>query len=131
MGIKLHLPRREFGSRSVSEFIVSCRADGGIPQFKTSYAGEEFESDSEPAVMGVCYSGGRQPGVVFTDVPEEEVDLMEKRSGDWRRLIREHGTPSQVEETREASLSFPTYAFSPSEEELKEEAEKSGIGEVR
>ena len=76
----------------VKEFIEGCLADGGIPMFKDRYAGKRFEIDGKPAVLAVCYAGrGFYPNHEwFKDVPEEDIGLIESKTGEWRDLLRKH-----------------------------------------
>lgn len=97
-GIKLHLPRMKWNKDSVLSYIEACRKDKGLPIFKTKFAGIEFEIDRKPAVMAVCWAGNDLVGsVVFTDVPKEDIELLEEGVGDWRRLVKKYA-PEKLSE---------------------------------
>ena len=73
----------------VKDFIEGCLADGGIPMFKDRYAGKRFEIDGKPAVLAICYAGrGFYPDHQwFKDVPEEDIELIESKTGEWRDFL--------------------------------------------
>lgn len=72
---------------NVGTWIKACREAGGIPVFRTKYAGERIYVDGEPAVLAVCYgSEGRVPSVWFKNVPPSDYGLIEREIGEWREL---------------------------------------------
>ena len=89
----------EWEPRKVVDWIVECRRDEGIPMFKTKFAGLHFKVDTEPAVMAICWGGHNgAPTVMFTNVPRNDLKLIEEGIGDWRRLILKYGTRLDIEE---------------------------------
>jgi len=94
--IRIHLLREKWSPRSVVKYIIACRRDEGVPMFFTKFAGIPFKIEDKPAVMVKCWAGfGRVESIVFTDVPHEEVLLIEERIGDWRMLLERFGTPEE------------------------------------
>jgi hypothetical protein len=98
--VVVHLPRYQWTPESVSDAILSCRAQAGVPIFKTKYAGEPFESPGLPGkfVMFTCWGGtGPEISRLFYGVPDEDFRLMESRVGDWKWLQEKYGPkPSPV-----------------------------------
>lgn len=82
---------------SVKDFILNCRADEGIPMFKTKFGG--LRVWGKHGVLAVCWGGhgNAKDSVVFTDVPDEDIKLIEEGFNDWRRLLQKYGTPKDVE----------------------------------
>lgn len=90
----------KWNPKTVTEWILACRRDEGIPMFKTKFAGLQFSIKNKPAVLAVCWGGhDTAPSVMFTHVPHNDLKLIEEGIGDWRRLIEKYGTE---EEKREA-----------------------------
>jgi hypothetical protein len=83
--IELHVPRKKWSPEEVKSFVVACRTQGGVPMFRTRYAGERFRGDG---VMAICYAGPLMT-TVFEDVPPEEIEKMEKMVGEWKLLAPE------------------------------------------
>ena len=79
---------------NVKRFILECRADGGIPMFRTHYAGIPFEYAGQRAVVAICWGGyGRAPdSVLFFNVPEDIIKELEREKGDWKFLLLRYGT---------------------------------------
>jgi hypothetical protein len=83
--IKLHGPRKEWSPQAVKEFIYTCRAGGGIPMFKTGFGGIRFEDGR--TVLAICYAPEKPiDSKVFVRVPQEEIQELEHRVGDWKYL---------------------------------------------
>ncbi|HDO19246.1 MAG TPA: hypothetical protein ENG74_00810 [Thermoplasmatales archaeon] len=96
-------------NRYVGDFIYQCRRDGGVPMFKTKYAGKRFEIGSKPAVLGICY-GGRgmaKDSQWFKNIPEHELELVERETGEWRELAIRHLPWEKAEELAMMNLSEP------------------------
>jgi hypothetical protein len=94
MGVVVHLPRYEWTPKNVTDAIMSCRAQGGVPIFMTKYAGEPFESPGLRGkfVMFKCWGGtGPEISRLFYGVPEEDFRMMEERVGDWKWLQEKYG----------------------------------------
>jgi len=91
---------------NIADYIVACRQDGGIPIFKTRYAEEPLRTVSgERAVLALCWAGkGSIEGKWFVNVPEEDIERMERELGDWRFLIEEYGEPDQIRKAYEAKV---------------------------
>jgi len=77
----------EWNPKTVLNFIKTCRSHGGIPAFRTRYAGARLKLDHGYKVIGICLGGGDEEPVDFINVPEEIVDELEERVGDWRYLF--------------------------------------------
>ena len=92
-------PTEKWNPRTVVDWILACRADEGIPMFKTGYAGLKFAVANKPAVLGICW-GGRNtaPSVLFTHVPHDDLELIEEGIGDWRKLIDKYGSEKEKRE---------------------------------
>lgn len=96
-------------NRYVGDFIYQCRRDGGVPMFKTKYAGKRFEIGNKPAVLGICY-GGRgmaKDSQWFKNIPEHELELVERETGEWRELAIRHLPWEKAEELAMMNLSEP------------------------
>lgn len=93
-GIVLHLPRFKYTPEEVILFIKRCLDANGVPTFRTKYAGRPFEVDGKRAVVVMCWGGeglNKEPfSRVFYDVPEEDYQIMEKLSGEWRYLFEKY-----------------------------------------
>ncbi|MBW2672721.1 MAG: hypothetical protein JRD89_04785 [Deltaproteobacteria bacterium] len=91
MSITLHGIRYKWEKDAVVDFILSCREQGGIPIFKTRFANVSLGVDGKPAVLAVCWGGmGPELSRVFTDVPSEIREEMEKRASDWLWLLERY-----------------------------------------
>lgn len=82
----------------VEEFIEGCLDDGGIPMFKNRYAGRRFEVDGKPAVLAICYGGrGRyKDSQWFKNVPEKDIDIIEKETGEWKEFLERRTHESDI-----------------------------------
>ena len=81
--ITLHGVRRKWDPREATEFIYLCRAKGGLPMFRTGYAGVEFDR----RVLAVCYAPREHvPSMVFEEVPPEIMGTLRRAVGDWKIL---------------------------------------------
>lgn len=63
-------------------FIEVCEKRGGIPMFRTRYAGQRFPDPEHPGkymVLGICYGHEipRLKGVWFDNVPLDDVERLE------------------------------------------------------
>lgn len=77
-------------SESMPKWLKQCIKSGGLPVFRTRYAGARWGEDM---VMAVCYGEEEPPlsGGFFTGVPKEDVEKMEKEAGDWRWIVEKYG----------------------------------------
>lgn len=101
----------KWSPETVREFILGCRKDEGIPMFKSLYAKHPILFNGKPAVLAVCW-GGRgkfRDSFFFTDVPEDDLKLIEGMTGDWRFLIRKYGTKKDVIEAESHGVYIPGY----------------------
>lgn len=92
-GIILHLPRYKYSPEQVILFIKRCLDAGGVPTFRTKFAGRPFEVEGKKAVVVMCWGGeaNKEPfSRVFYDVPEEDYQIMEKLSGEWKYLLEKY-----------------------------------------
>lgn len=71
-------------------WIKQCIMGGGLPMFRTRYAGARWDDNM---VMAICYGDEEPPlsGGFFKDVPEEDVKKMEEAAGDWRWIVEKYG----------------------------------------
>jgi len=96
--IELHLLREKYTPVTVLRFIKRCLDAGGVPMFRTRYAGEPFEVDGKRAVVAICYGARGKAGVIgrfpysriFFDVPEDIYILMETTHGEWKYLVEKY-----------------------------------------
>lgn len=80
-------PVVEWNKENLEKAIEGCRADGGIPMFLTTYAGEDLTIGGKPASLMKCWGGrGNFSHVMFVDVPKDDFKVMKERSGDWHFL---------------------------------------------
>lgn len=80
------LPKVEYKPEEVVKFIKECIDAKGLPVFRTRYAGNRFEVEGKPAVVASCFGGikEKEPQTrVFYNVPEKDIELMERFTGDW------------------------------------------------
>jgi hypothetical protein len=80
------LPKVEYKPEEVVKFIKECIDAKGLPVFRTRYAGNRFEVEGKPAVVVSCFGGikEKEPQTrVFYNVPEKDIELMERFTGDW------------------------------------------------
>ena len=91
---------------NIADYIVACRQDGGLPFFRLSYAGQPLvTTDGRRTVLGICWAGkGSIEGKWFVNVPEEDIERMERELGDWRFLIEKYGEPDQIRKAYEAKV---------------------------
>jgi len=75
---------------TVGKWVKECIMGGGLPMFRTRYAGARW---GENMVMAVCYGEEEPPlsGGFFIDVPEEDIERMERETGDWRWIVEKYG----------------------------------------
>ena len=93
------MPKRVLPWRpdSVVDFIKECLDAGGLPMFRTSYAGARLSHGGEPAVLAVCYmAADRVPSTLFYGVPVEDLVEMERETGDWKIILAKYGTDEDV-----------------------------------
>jgi len=99
--MRTKLPKEKWTPSSVKEFILACRRDEGIPMFKTKYGGIPFMIDHSNAVIAICWAGrDAVDSKVFTDVPGEDLKLLEEGYGDWRRILHKYGTAEEIAEAK-------------------------------
>ena len=91
---------------NIADYIVACRADKGLPFFKTRYAGQPLmTADGRRVVLGICFGGeGTIEHRWFVNVPKEDIELMEAAYGDWKSLIHKYGNPDQIRKAFEAPV---------------------------
>ena len=70
---------------TVLNFIDRVRGAGGIPFFRTKYAGQPIRADSHYAILGIAY-GADIPSVLFVEVPELDWWYCELAGGEWKEL---------------------------------------------
>jgi hypothetical protein len=108
--ITTHLPFEEWEPRKVVEWILACRKDEGIPMFKSRFAGVPFKIDKENAVMSICWAGHDGVGsIMFKNVPESDLKLIEEGVGDWRKLITKYGSSKEIEEAESYGIYIKGY----------------------
>jgi hypothetical protein len=75
----------------IGEWIEKCIRSGGLPMFRTRFAGARWDDDK---VLAVCYGEEEPPisGGFFTGVPKDEIDRMEQSTGDWRWVVDKYGS---------------------------------------
>ncbi len=81
------LPKEEWSAKRVVDYIVACRQSGGIPMFRTGFAGEDYYVGGKPAVMAVCWAGTDPQSRMFVGVPEPMFRNLKERHGDWHFLM--------------------------------------------
>lgn len=75
---------------NIGDYIEKCRADGGVPGFRTDYADTEW--GEKGFALGVCMGGkGAIEGQWFKDVPKEDVAIMKRETGEWRKFREKYG----------------------------------------
>jgi len=87
-------------------FISDCRLrDGGIPSFRTGFAGLPFKQDSTYYIKGVCWLGSNLvESRDFRNVPGEDFDYLRTHSDDWRYLMRKYATKELLEAVEKAPV---------------------------
>jgi len=112
----------EWTPSSVMNFIESCRNDEGIPIFKTKFAGVPIWSVNGRGVLGICWAGkGKAPdSVVFTNVPDDIYEEIERKKGDWRFLTVKYEGLEKLKELLEKPVRLYTKRWSAIPKELFE-----------
>jgi len=96
--------------KDLKDFILSCRADEGYPMFKTTFHKEHVWGKNN--VLAVCWGGhNRVNSIIFTDVPKEDLDLIEKNVGDWKILLKKYGTEEDILKAHSYGLYIPAGKF--------------------
>ena len=96
--VRVHLPRIKWTKENVVDYIVNCRKANGIPIFKTSFGGVDFELEGgAKAVLATCWGGKDGGSFLFVDVPKDEFEELKKRTGDWKYLINKYAPGKIVE----------------------------------
>lgn len=77
--------------QTIGKWIDACIRAGGLPMFRTRFAGARW---GDNMVLAVCYGDEEPPisGGFFTDVPEEDIERMERETGDWRWIVEKYGS---------------------------------------
>jgi len=91
---------------NVADYIVACRTDGGIPMFRTRYGEQPLKTpDDKRVVLAVCWAGkGTMEGQFFVNVPEGDIETLERTVGNWKFLIEKYGSPEDVKAAYEAPV---------------------------
>jgi len=93
MRFETHLPKEKWNKENLMKFILDCRADKGLPIFKSRFAGIRFMGKEGYEVMGLCWAGHNLVGSrMFTNIPKEDLTLIEEGISDWRMLLNKYGT---------------------------------------
>lgn len=71
---------------NIRDFIKLCLDYGGVPVFRTRYAGKRFDN----LVLGICYRGKVKAHMWFKNVPSDVLEEMERTTGDWRWLLQRY-----------------------------------------
>ncbi len=75
-------------SKDLVPWMSKCLKSGGVPIFKTRYAGLELED----SVLGICYGAADVVGsIMFHNVPREDVEKIRTMSRDWIYLAEKYG----------------------------------------
>ena len=99
--IRGHGMVEEWKPEAVTDFILVCRRQKGIPTFTTQFAGKRFEFDSSNAVLVKCWGGdGPEISRYFYKVPKEDIEIIEESVGDWRKLLAKYSPESLPEAER-------------------------------
>ncbi len=95
----------------VIKFILDCREDGGIPMFRTKYAGIPIEYAGTRAVIGICWGGrGNAPdSILLYDVPKDVVKELEREKGDWKYLLMKYGDLQELISALEKPVVLHSY----------------------
>ena len=85
-----HLPVKEWNKENVCEWMYEVRKAGGIPMFKTKYAGVGFTQNGERCVLGIGWGAeGKASSMWFCGIPEEELKDIEEKPADFNRLYQQ------------------------------------------
>jgi len=89
-------------STEVVAWISDCRLrDGGIPTFRTGFAGLPFKQDETYYIKGVCWLGANLvDSKDFKGVPKEDFEHLHTHSDDWKYLMKRYA-PKQLREAVE------------------------------
>ena len=110
--MKTKLPKEKWTPDAVKEYILECRKDKGIPIFKTKYAGVHLSIGNSPATIAMCWAGEDVVGSkIFTDIPKEDLHLLEEGFGDWKRLLMKYGTARDLEEAKRYGIYVKSWSL--------------------
>jgi len=92
-GVVTHLQRQSWNRVTVTDFIVSCREQGGVPMFRTRFAGLPYETpEGKEAAVAVCWGGvGPEISTAFTELPRDVVETLSRRRTQWDWLLALYG----------------------------------------
>jgi len=90
----------------VVSWIADCRLrDGGIPSFRTGFAGLPFKQDETYFVKGVCWLGANLvDSRDFKGVSKEDFEHLRLHSDDWLFLMRKYAPKALQEAVEKAPV---------------------------
>lgn len=100
-----NIPKVQWNTEEVVKSIIACRVDdGGIPIFKTRYAGVPLSYSNSNAVMFVCWGGKNTVGSkMFYNVPDDIFIELQRRTDDWHFLLEKYA-PEEYEKALKAPV---------------------------
>ncbi|HDD45035.1 MAG TPA: hypothetical protein ENG63_09295 [Candidatus Desulfofervidus auxilii] len=112
--------QRPWDKENVLLWIKKVRESGGVPVFRTHYAGRPLRANGNYAIWGISELS-EVPNILFVDVPPEDFEFCVENKGEWKYL--EDYFDEKEKLTKEIALLLAEYKEK-KDEKIKEEAIK-------
>jgi len=110
--------QRPWNKENVLAWIEKIVSSGGVPVFKTHYAGRPLRANGDFAIWGISELS-EVPNILFVDVPEEDFEFCVESVGEWKYLKDYFDEKDRL--TKEIALLLAEYVEK-KDEKIKEEA---------
>jgi len=112
--------QRHWNRENVLIWIKKIIDSGGVPVFRTHYAGRPLKADGDFAIWGISELSD-VPNILFVGVPPEDYEFCVVTKGEWKYLERYFDEKDKL--TKEIALLLAEYSEK-KDEQIKEEAIK-------
>jgi len=116
--------QRPWDKENVLLWIKRVRESGGVPIFRTHYAGRPLRADGDYAIWGISQLS-KVPNILFVGVPPEDYEFCVEMHGEWKYLEDYFNEKERL--TKEIALLLAEYKEK-KDEKIKEEAIKVAEG---